>query len=295
MILWFAYFGCVSEDLAGTGAVEFSLSGGTAVREGFPHTEGETEMAFVDGWELSFDRYLVSVGELTVGDPETGEALAAPRLHRVVDLARAADASEDLELMEDLPALRADIGFTVEGASAASSSDSASASDLAEMQANGWSHWIGGVAHRDGEEVTFSLGLSLPTRYTRCVNGKDFTRGLAIESHKTTGAVLYAHAVHLFWDTLAAGDEDLRFDAWAAVAGHDALVTPEDLAAQDLTDLRAADGTPLLDADGHRVLYDDGGMLTSNQYNLLAFISEALRQSAHLNGVGYCVASPIED
>jgi hypothetical protein len=38
---------CVGEDLAGEGDVSLEVSGGAALREGFPHTEGDATHAFV--------------------------------------------------------------------------------------------------------------------------------------------------------------------------------------------------------------------------------------------------------
>ncbi|MBN2798711.1 MAG: hypothetical protein JXX28_06130 [Deltaproteobacteria bacterium] len=293
MILLLA-LACVSEDVAGTGALDLSISGGEALRSGFPYVEGGAELAFVDGWEVHFDRYLISISEVALTDPADGAWAGGWEGARVVDLARAVGAEEPIATLEDLPALRLDLGFTLSPVSASSEGDSPLPADLAMMETEGWTHWIGGTATRGEERVDFSLGLSLPTAYTRCVNGKDFTEGIAVASHTTTGATLYAHAVHLFWDTLAAGDEDLRFDPWAAVAGEDGVVTADDLADQDLTDLRDADGDPLLDPSGARISYDDGGLLGPGQYDLLSFVRYGLRQSAHLNGVGYCRAAALE-
>ena len=96
-----------------------------------------------------------------------------------------------------------------------------------------------------------------------------------------------------FWDTLAAGDESLRFDAFAAVAGDDDLVTNDELRQQDLTDLRDENGDPLKDNDGKTVYYNDGGSLPADQQNLEAFLNYAARSSIHFNGVGLCATADL--
>jgi len=119
------------------------------------------------------------------------------------------------------------------------------------------------------------------------------TKGIAIEASKTIGAFIYAHALHLFWDTLAAGDESLRFDAFAAVSdaeGDSETLTESELANQDLTDLLDADGEPLRDSDGSRVFYNDGGILPSDSLTLKTFVEYAVRYGVHFNGVGLCLS-----
>ncbi len=244
LVLLLLLVGCTGEDLAGRGDLELSASGGEALRSGFPYSEGAETFAFADGWELQFTRYLLAVGEIELTDPETGEVEAAWDEQRVVDLAAAPSGSEVIATVLDVKALRQDLSFTMDTPADDALADSPAAEDLELMRAQGWTHLIAGEAVKDERTVAFELGVSIPTRYYRCVNGKDQTEGIAIEASKTTGAFIYAHAHHIFWDTLAYGNEDLRFDAWAAVAGEDGVVTAEELATQDITDLLDEEGSP---------------------------------------------------
>lgn len=285
--------GCVSEDLAGQGSLTLEVAGGAAVRDGFPYTEGDVLYAFVDGWELSFTKYVITVGNVVLSDPDDGTIEGEWVGPKALDLAASATAAEDLVTLTDLPARRLDLAFDFVVPTAASASDSADPDDIAEMSENGWAFLIAGEARRDGEVVAFRYGLAAGMHNYECINGKDKTRGIAIEANKTIGAYLYAHAIHIFWDTLGTGNEDLRFDAMAAVAGDDGLVTEEELALQDLTDLQDADGEPMLDENGY-ALYDDAGLLPYNQHSLLDFVVYAARSSAHFNGVGLCRASALD-
>ncbi|MBU1429252.1 hypothetical protein KKF91_01710 [Myxococcota bacterium] len=290
MALWGLAMGCTGEDTAGEGGLELTISGGGALRDGFPFKEGDVTQAFVDGWSVQFDTYVVVVGDVQLTDGVDGPVVGSWPGPMALDLAQSADAAETLGIIEGLPAKRLEFGFDFLAAEEGMTG-SASAEDLAEMAANGWSMLVGGVATREGVEIRFRLGLAAATRYRQCVNGKDKTQGIAIEANKTTGAFIYAHAIHIFWDTLSAGNEDLRFDALAAVADADGGVTSEALTRQDLTDLRDADGAPLLDAHGFP-LYDDGGLLPPGKHTLLDFLTYAARASGHFNGVGFCRAQP---
>ena len=133
------------------------------------------------------------------------------------------------------------------------------------------------------------MGFALNIRYEECINGKDKTKGIALENQKTTGAFIYAHAIHLFWDTLGSGEEKVRFDALAAVAGSDNILTSDELKQQDLTQLKDADGKPLTH-DGKPVYYDDGGLLPPETLTLLDFVRYGARESIHFNGLGLCKA-----
>ncbi len=157
------------------------------------------------------------------------------------------------------------------------------------MIAKGWSFLFEGTANKEGVgEIKFRIGLPLRMRYSECSNGKDSTLGLAVESNKKTGALIYLHPIHLFWDSLGEGNAKLRFDAFAAVAGDDKVVTSEELATQDLTKLKGLDGERLKDTGGALVYYDDSGFLPPDQLNLLAFFQFAARDSVHFNGLGLC-------
>lgn len=287
---------CVGEDLAGEGAVSLEVSGGAALREGFPHTEGDVTYAFVDGWELQFDKYIAVVGDIRFTEQEGGAEVETWTGPKVMDLASSAKGSETLVDLDGLPARRLDFGFSFVAPTTIPSESTASSDDVQAMIDNGWSLLVEGEANHPetGREVRFRLGLKVATRYYECINGKDTTKGIAVEASKTVGAYIYAHGIHLFWDTLAAGDESLRFEAFAAVAGDDDLVTEEELKAQDLTDLRDENGDTLVDSEGEAVHYNDGGLLPPGEWTLYHFVEYAAGASAHFNGIGLCKAESLE-
>jgi hypothetical protein len=286
---WTMIAGCTGEEAAGSGSLAISVAGGGAVRDGFPYIEGDTNFAFVDGWALQFTKYVVSVGGLRLSEPGGGGAVASWAGPTVLDLKQSETATLDLTVLSGVPAVRHDIGFEFVAVSAGADHGNVAAGDAELMSQNKWSILAEGMAtHPLKGVVRFRIGLPVASRYDECINGKDKTQGVAIEANKTTGVFVYSHAIHMFWDTLATGDEDLRFDAFAAAKGDDDLVTEEELKAQDLNDLRDAEGNALRDDAGKRVFYNDGGSLGPGEQTLYNFLIEAVRASAHFNGVGLC-------
>jgi len=291
-----SFAGCSSEEATGgggEGSLTLSVGGGAALQQGFPYTEGNVEYAFVDGWSLEITKYIVVLGGVTLRDPSGGGVVGEWAGPAVLDLATGDGNSQELATLESLPATRLNLEFDLLRATGAATNRTAAEQDLDTMIQQGWSFLVEGNASKAGKTVAFRFGLDVQSHYHDCINGKDKTKGIAIERDKTIGAFIYAHALHLFWDTLAAGDESLRFDAFAAVAGDDDLVTTEELRQQDLTDLHDENGDPLRDSDGSRVLYNDGGMLPPDQLNLEAFLNYAARSSVHFNGVGLCGSSAL--
>ncbi|MCB9525635.1 MAG: hypothetical protein H6702_19970 [Myxococcales bacterium] len=278
--------GCSSEEDVGAGGLALTVSGGEAARVGFPHREGEVDHAFVDGWQVTFERYVLVLGAVQLSDP-SGSVEGTFAGPVAVDLVAGGGAAQPLATLEGLPATRLDVGFELQAAREGISG-TAAPEDVAQMAAEGWSALIAGQASKGGRTITFELGFATPARYARCTNGVDNTRGLVIENNKTTGAQLNAHAVHLFWDKIGT-DATLRFDPFAAVAGDDDHLTADELAQQDLNDLRDADGERLLDEGGEPLFfYDDVGNLTRDETDLRAFVAEQIRLSLHLNGLGLC-------
>ena len=209
---------CTSEDSAGEGSLELSIAGGAALREGFPHSDGGTSYEFVDGWSIQYNKYIVSYGNVELRDPANGDVVSSWAGPAVIDLMKDSDATVTMVTLDNVPAKRLDLAFDLVVPSADAPMNTADSEDLAEMAAEGWTMLIAGVAERDGEQVNFRFGLAIPTQFFDCINGKDQSKGIVIEANKTTGGYIYPHAIHMWWDTLGTGDEDIRFDAFAAVA-----------------------------------------------------------------------------
>lgn len=281
--------GCGDEESSETGDVEVSVAANEAVRVGFPHTEeGFGELAFVDGWTVTIDTFAVSVQrfellELTnAGDGPVKASLGGAAL---LDVAAEDDGDVLLGALNDVTEGRYDVRFELSPPSTTTDIPNVAPDLASAMVANGWSLYIKATATPDTDHpefsapVTVNLGLDLNATYFDCINGADGTKGLVVAGNRVSEAYIYPHIVHLFWDTLGAGDEQLRFDAMARAAGDDNILSIEELDTVDLTD-------PALAGDDGIPLYDDAGLLDT--YTLGAYVRRAMLESFHFNGIGFC-------
>jgi hypothetical protein len=259
---------------SGTFAVRFS--GGEAVR-GFAPTQLE------DGWAISFDRYLVSTGELELSRAG-GERLSRTE-HFVVDLTQG---QVEAFRWADVPAGRWNVAVSVMPPDDTSTLLADAASEVEVMRANNWGTFVSGRATKTGiGSVTFELGLPINHRYSDCLNGADGTAGLVVGDGATETLEVTTHVDHLLYDKLGTHrGVKLRFDAWAR--GGEAGITLETLAAQDLLDLRGNDGGPLVDSTGARVVYDPGPY---DVRTLAQFVAQSMTDQTHLNGGGVCTTT----
>lgn len=288
LLLVFTAVACSSEDDAGTGDVALRISGGASLTEGFPFTEGSVTHAFADGWTLTFDQYVFVLEAVELGSGGWSGSLA-------VDMASAGAQGVALPTIEGLPAERIDVGFTFGAATEATEAgDGVDAATLDRLKAEGLSALVAGRATKDGRTVTFEFGLDAPARYSRCNNGVDNTRGMVVERNKATGAFVFIHAIHLFWDRIGT-DAKLRFEPFAAVAGDDDHVTFDELKTQDLNALADAEGNRLLDEAGDPLFFhDDVGNLSLDETTLADFFAEQVRLAVHFNGLGLCTYSRLD-
>ncbi|HEY0839698.1 MAG TPA: hypothetical protein VGD74_05890, partial [Vulgatibacter sp.] len=278
---------CGAED-GGSGAASFRISGEEAAETGYP-VPGAPELAFVDGWTVRFDKYLVSVGNLRLegADGEVGHR-GSERV--LVDLA---GGEPEIFRIDDVPARRWErFSYEILPATAASRRVGTVAdADAARMIEGGLNYLIEGTATKEEVEYRFSWGLQNPTRNHDCVDSEDGTPGVVIRNNAVASYAITLHLDHLFYEHL--GDHDdakMRFDAIAAVAKEvDGAwtISFDDLEAQRLADLRAANGAPLLDEHGERLAYDPHGVPLDDP-NLRSYLLAAAKSQGRFNGEGVC-------
>jgi hypothetical protein len=264
----------------GTGEVRVAISGEEAARSGFPVGSGEDEIAFVDGWTLAIDKVLVSLTdfELKAADGDDAVVDADPV---IADLHLG---EPELWRFDGVPARRWDrVGFRyappTRGTRAA---NDVSDEDIERMADAGYSLLIEAVASKDGQDIELEYGFAFEVRHTHCVNGQDETDGLVVPTNATIDAQITVHLDHLFFDTYASEDAQLRFDPMAAMA-MDGVVTLDDLAAQtNLSDLVDAAGEPL------DLAYESGSTFDPVPDDLRDYVIAAATTTGHFNGEGHC-------
>ncbi len=218
---------------------------------------------FIDGWSVTFEAFLVSIGEVTAASGDSSPAFDAPGF-RVVDLVPASD-GQGQRFGEALVPVGHydDVGYTVAHAVDAQNVN-ASEADLAALRAAGASVWVRGRAEREGVIKTFTWAFTEATRYDDC-------HGTARVGSEPSRTILTIHADHLFYDDLLSEEPNLAFQliAEADVDG-DGEVTAAELRDVDL---------------GPQERYQVGSTGITNLWNFIVRQSTTL---GHIDGEGHC-------
>ncbi|WP_224246272.1 hypothetical protein [Hyalangium gracile] len=251
--------------------------------------DGYSSHLFQDDWSVRFTKYLVSVGDFTLTS-SSGQTHSSSR-HVLVDLQKG---DVDLTRLAEVPAGRWNVGFAVRPPDDATElpDGQVSAADLELMRSRGYSYWLEGEAVKVGQGVfRFAFGFPVNARMVDCINGVDGTQGIIVPENSIAEAEVTIHAEHMFYDRLGTHrGVQLRFEAFAASAGPDKLITSEGLAGQQLLDLRGMNGGELLDAAGKPVIYEPGAYAVQT---LWEFVTQSIVDQAHLNGGGVCAVVPL--
>ena len=220
--------------------------------------EGIAADTFVDGWNVTFDAFVVSIAAIDV------DGVALPGTY-VVDLAQpSGGAGQELGALS-IPAGQAPaVSWSLSVAASDASTDVDDAT-LDAMVAAGASLWVRGVASRGDQVKTFDWSLDTTARYVDC------DTGASLVQDETTDAVLTVHADHLFYDDLDSEVPNVAFDLIAAADGDgDGAITIAELSAQSLSG---------------QARYQVGGRDIDD---LHAFIAAQARTVGHINGEGHC-------
>jgi hypothetical protein len=266
---------------SGSGSLRVQVSGEQAARDGYPVGSGDDEIAFADGWTLTFDKVLVSFSDFTLQTSDGADA----ELDGEPVVADLHLGEPELWRFDDVPAQRWDrVGYRYAPPTAKSrNANAVEPSDLERMEEEGYSLYIEATAAKDSEEVMLQYGFPFTVRHTRCVSGIDETEGLVVSDGAANQAQITVHLDHLFFDSYATDAAALRFDPMAAMAPESGPLTLSALARQDnLSDLVDAGMQPL------DLAYDPGSAFTPVPRNLEQYVIAAGTTTGHWNGEGHC-------
>jgi hypothetical protein len=261
-------------DAGGEGRVTFTTWGEEYIEAGIPASE------FADGWSVKYDRFLVTLGDITIADADgnvgarsPGFTLVdhvSPGVKPVTSVTLGAKAWEQVSYQTSPPP--AD-GLVV-GAGATEA-------DRDAMLAAGCHLRAVGALTNGAVTKSFDWCFGIPTLLDACegeLDGK-LTKGVVVTEGGEEQVQLTIHGDHLFYDDLQAANAVLRGQAIAdADADADGVVTLEELAAVDLDDLPPEH-------------YGTGS--ASSVANLRDYVSFLSRTMGHYRGEGECfVKSP---
>lgn len=259
----------------GSGSVAFTTYGEDFIEKEIPAKPDDPD-GVEDGWTITFSKFLVSIGEITVADHE-GEAVARQTTAKLFDLKKPGPVP--VERFENLPAEEfTRVSFAISPVRTATEAATASAEDLVLMRNGKYSVYVEGEAVKGAEKKTFKWGFPVDTVYEECTS--DFGKGVTVPDGGELTAQLTMHGDHLFFDDLQSEDAVMRFDAIAAAdvgeagGAPDGEVTLEELAKIDLTELPANQ-------------YGTGG--AGHVRTLKDFITAQVRSIGHFRGEGECL------
>lgn len=270
-----------SGDAAGKGAAKFVTWGEEYIEEKIP-ADPAGEAGFADGWEVSFEKFLVSFHEISVSSTG-GKSGGASVGSKLVDHKK--PGKKELFTISGAEA-RAyeEVSYAIKPAEMATEPvGGATAADRDFMAQNGYSVYVEGTATQgSGAKKTFKWGFKTATRYTGCEAEQDgkLEKGLVITNGNEATIELTIHGDHFFYDRLQAGSTGatptrLRFDAIAkADTSGDGEVTLDELDA-------AIIDTALYNPSPFTVTTHGG------------FLRELVRTIGHYRGEGECAVSAL--
>ena len=207
---------------------------------------GDGDENIADGWAVTYDRFLVTIGNVRAARSDASETLADPAVH-VLDLRHGPADGYIIAEFADVSAVRWDrFGFDLQNAKAgvrglAPTTDA----DVTFMIGGGYSiYFEGSITQADGQscppgggtcvaapEIRFAWGLEAGTSFDDCAT-EDGIPGFAVPSGGTVQVKPTIHGDHWFFSSLTAGAEiTKRYAQYIADADldHDGETTLDEL------------------------------------------------------------------
>ncbi len=204
--------------------LEVSIYGESFIEDEIPAEEVS------DGWRVQFDRFLVSVAEVTVARGHEAPDVAMTEA-RVFDLAKSSDSAGYVVVDQEVPAGIYDhLEYRIAPPAAGKATvGNAAEADLQLLLDRGASVYVEGTAEKDGQTKHFAWAFDTDARYSHCDTTIDAKSG------ETGAAQLTIHGDHLLYDDLFSETPNVAFQLIAdADANQDGEITQAELQAMDL-------------------------------------------------------------
>jgi len=300
--------GCGSEDETGTGSLTVLLESEDTITEGIEF--GDAGATVRDGWDVAFDKFIVTVGDVDVhfATDESVEAEAEELF--VVDLTKVPGGGLPLWTLEGLREGRWEFNYWTSGAAHdAKRHSSVVTADFNDMVDNDWTYLIDGTLLKaegqscppaalatprgkepngktsggndcyDAPSVRFTFGATAETSFGPCEI--DEVPGFAISAGRTQTVAATIHGDHLFFNGFPEGNEGgvARYAQWLADCdlNLDGTVTAEELAAIAPSQLPEIDDR-----------FQLGGSPITPLENMYDYAISQLKTQGHFQGEGEC-------
>lgn len=247
---------------SGKGSVQIFVVPEDSIAQGLE--PGADEENIQDGWTITYDRYLVTIGNFRARRTDTNATLVDPTIW-VLDLKGAPTSGYVTTVLDDVDAVRWDkFGYDVANAApGVKTMAPTKQADVDLMVANGWSVYFEGHGEKDGKRIAFAWGFRAGTSFDDCASPDGIT-GFAVPKGGTVQVKPTLHGDHQFFDNVTQGVEiTKRLAQWLETcdADDDQNLTLDELKRcnvavalpqppYDLTGIRDQDG------DGKISVYD---------------------------------------
>lgn len=249
------------DDEPAPGTLAISIYGEAYIEEGLPAE------IFSDGWSVTFDKFLVVLGDIRAARGHDDDAPFTTTGFKVWDLGAPSSGAGQVVVTADVEGGTYDHLDYVIRPSADATAGNASADDVTLMTTGGFSVYVTGTARKGDVEKTFAWGFDTQTSYTGCHTA-------AVVDGGTGRSQLTIHGDHLLYDDLVSETPNVTFETLAAAdEDGDGEVTPAELQAFELSTL------PNYQVGSYPV------------HDLWAFVRHQTSTVGHIDGEGHCDAT----
>ncbi|MRG95275.1 hypothetical protein [Polyangium spumosum] len=199
--------GCGGEDGATPekGSAQIFVEAEDTIPNGLAAGMGEEDIQ--DGWSVTYDRFLITIGNFRASRSDASESLSAPDVY-VLDLKKVPAGGYVVTTWSDASATRWDrFGFDLPNADANTKAlEPTAEADRKLLADNGWSLYIEGSMTNGATTKTFRWGLPAGTSYDDCAT-EDEIPGFAVPAGGSVPVKPTIHGDHWFFNNITAGAE----------------------------------------------------------------------------------------
>lgn len=259
------------------GTVQIFVTPETTISEGI--APGSEEDTIQDGWTVSYDKFLVSIGDFRSSSDATTVQVNDDEVY-VADLKQIDAAGEVFVTFENIEAKRyGHFSYSFLTSAKSMPVGNVSNADLALMREH--TLYVVGSITKPGETpITFRLGYKGATRFGECAAEEGGPSGYAVTEGGTVAVKPTLHGDHWFFTSDPHTTTPKRLAQWMATAdaNGDKEVTTEELKAQ--TNIAA-----LFPASAG---YNFSGLPVQPIQNAFHYFGAMARTLGHFNGDGHC-------
>lgn len=233
------------------GTLDIRIYGGDYIEEGIPADK------FSDGWEVSWDTFIVALDSVatTADEDET---------RYLFDLTAVSGGAGNKVARLRSPSGMPKLGYRISYGPAATEGN-ATAETVTTFVENEWSIYVEGSAVKDAVNLTFAWGFTTKTTYEECEVAEMLPESGEVRT------LITIRAQQMFQDKVGEEGADVRFDSIAAAdADMDTIVTPSELQAVEF---------------GTLVGYDAGDAEVTNLFEM---VKAQVARLGHIDGDGRC-------